>query len=73
MCILFLPTAKAVGTRLGIDEVHGEVKPADQLLLVERLQKEGCVVAMAGDGINDAATLAKAESGPQCAMWNASR
>jgi len=58
-----LTTAKAVGARLGIDEVHGEVKPADKLLLVERLQKEGCIVAMAGDGINDAPALAKADVG----------
>ena len=58
-----LTTAQAVATRLGIDEVHGEVKPADKLLLVERLQKEGRVVAMAGDGINDAPALAKADVG----------
>ena len=56
-------TARAVGARLGIDEVHGEVKPADKLLLVERLQREGAVVAMAGDGINDAPALAKADVG----------
>ncbi len=58
-----LTTAKAVSTRLGIDEVHGEVKPADKLALVERLQAEGHVVAMAGDGINDAPALAKADVG----------
>jgi Cu+-exporting ATPase len=58
-----LTTAKAVAARLGIDEVHGEVKPADKLQLVERLQKEGRVVAMAGDGINDAPALAKADVG----------
>jgi P-type Cu+ transporter len=58
-----LTTAKAVAARLGIDEVHGEVKPADKLILVERLQKEGRVVAMAGDGINDAPALAKADVG----------
>jgi len=58
-----LTTAKAVGARLGIDEVHGEVKPADKLALVERLQKEDHVVAMAGDGINDAPALAKADVG----------
>src|SRR5574343_1645102 len=58
-----LTTAQAVATRLGIDEVHGEVKPADKLLLVERLQKDGRVVAMAGDGINDAPALAKADVG----------
>lgn len=56
-------TALAVGKRLGIDEVHGEVKPADKLSLVERLQREGRVVAMAGDGINDAPALAKADVG----------
>ncbi|MDP3671417.1 MAG: heavy metal translocating P-type ATPase [Telluria sp.] len=56
-------TAKAVGKRLGIDEVHGEVKPADKLLLVEKLQREGRVVGMAGDGINDAPALAKADVG----------
>ena len=56
-------TARAVGARLGIDEIHGEVKPADKLALVERLQKEGRLVAMAGDGINDAPALAKADVG----------
>ena len=58
-----LTTAKAVGARLGIEEVHGEVKPADKLQLIERLQKEGSIVAMAGDGINDAPALAKADVG----------
>ncbi|MDO8440919.1 MAG: copper-translocating P-type ATPase [Polaromonas sp.] len=58
-----LTTARAVAARLGIDEVHGEVKPADKLLLVERLQKEGRIVAMAGDGINDAPALAQADVG----------
>jgi P-type Cu+ transporter len=56
-------TAQAVGRRLGIDEVHGEVKPADKLALVERLQREGRIVAMAGDGINDAPALARADVG----------
>ena len=58
-----LTTAKAVGLKLAIDEVHGEVKPADKLDLVARLQREGRVVAMAGDGINDAPALAKADVG----------
>jgi P-type Cu+ transporter len=58
-----ITTAKAVGAKLGIEEVHGEVKPQDKLTLVERLQKEGRIVAMAGDGINDAPALAKAHVG----------
>ena len=58
-----LTTAKAVAARLGLDEVHGEVKPADKQILVERLQKQGRVVAMAGDGINDAPALAQADVG----------
>lgn len=56
-------TAKSVGKKLGIDEVYGEVKPQDKLTLVERLQKEGKVVAMAGDGINDAPALARSNVG----------
>ena len=58
-----LTTARSVAARLGIDEVHGEVKPADKLALVEQLQAEGRIVAMAGDGINDAPALARADVG----------
>jgi Cu+-exporting ATPase len=56
-------TAKAVAARLGIDEVYGEVKPQDKADLVARLQAEGRRVAMAGDGINDAPALARANVG----------
>ena len=56
-------TAHSVAKRLGIDEVHGEVTPADKLRLVEKLQREGRIVGMAGDGINDAPALAKADVG----------
>jgi P-type Cu+ transporter len=58
-----LTTANAVALRLGIDEVYGEINPADKLALVETLQKGGHIVAMAGDGINDAPALAKADVG----------
>jgi Cu+-exporting ATPase len=56
-------TARAGGATLGIDEVIGEVKPQDKVDLVARLQAEGRKVAMAGDGINDAPALARADVG----------
>ncbi len=56
-------TARAVGRRLGIDEVHGEMTPDGKVELVRRLHDEGRRVAMAGDGINDAPALAAADVG----------
>ena len=58
-----LTTAQAVGRQLGIGEVYGELKPADKLALVQKFQKNGKIVAMAGDGINDAPALAQANIG----------
>jgi Cu+-exporting ATPase len=56
-------TADAVARALGIDEAHGDVRPADKAALVQRLKAEGRRVAMAGDGINDAPALARADVG----------
>ena len=56
-------TAEAVGRELGIDEVIAEVFPEDKAAVVQRLKAEGRVVAMAGDGVNDAPALAAAEVG----------
>jgi len=56
-------TAQAVARGLGIEEVHAEVPPARKAEIVARLQSEGRVVAMAGDGVNDAPGLARADVG----------
>ncbi len=56
-------TARAVADKLGIDDVVAEVMPEDKARAVERFQQEGRVVAMAGDGINDAPALALADVG----------
>lgn len=56
-------TAQAVATEVGIDEVIAEVMPADKADVIRRLQAEGRIVAMAGDGVNDAPALAQADLG----------
>lgn len=56
-------TAQAIAYRLGIREVKAEILPEEKRTVVEQIQKEGGIVAMAGDGINDAPALARADVG----------
>ena len=56
-------TARAVAHKLGIDEVHADVLPQDKSRIIQELRAQGAIVAMAGDGINDAPALTVAHVG----------
>jgi Cu+-exporting ATPase len=56
-------TAQAIGRKLGIEDVEADVLPADKHRIIQKLKAEGQVVAMAGDGVNDAPALAQADVG----------
>ena len=58
-----ITTANAIAARLVMDEMHAGVMPADKLVLVENLQREGRIVAMASDGINDGPAVARLTCG----------
>ena len=56
-------TAQSVAAETGIDEVRANLLPEDKLRVIEAMQHKGCIVAMIGDGINDAPALAQADVG----------